>query len=240
MVAGECRETNRRDLIMFVVLLYACLSYAIESISDPVLGIDVSHHQKMINWDTVKGQRVSFAYIKATEGSTFKDSLFKPNYDQAKKAGVLVGAYHYFTFCSSARDQFRNFAQNAMVVTGDLPPAVDVEFVGNCRKRPSKDSLHSELRYFLEKIRLEYGVIPLIYTTEDFYERYRLDLLGNYHFWIRSIDKRPRIKNKNLVIWQYQIGKIGGIKSDVDLNIFLSKIADFNKVKKTPSDESQR
>ena len=221
MVAGECRETNRRDLIMFVVLLYACLSYAIESISDPVLGIDVSHHQKMINWDTVKGQRVSFAYIKATEGSTFKDSLFKPNYDQAKKAGVLVGAYHYFTFCSSARDQFRNFAQNAMVVTGDLPPAVDVEFVGNCRKRPSKDSLHSELRYFLEKIRLEYGVIPLIYTTEDFYERYRLTCSAI----IISGSAVTNVQESKIRTWlsgKYQIGKIGWIKSYVDMNIFLS------------------
>lgn len=221
---------NRRSLIIFV-LFCDCLTYAIESTTDLVLGIDVSHHQKTINWDTVKGQSVSFAYIKATEGSTFKDSLFESNYDHAKKAGVLVGAYHYFTFCSSARDQFRNFVENATAVNGDLPPAIDVEFVGNCKKRPSIDLLHNELGYFLEKIQLEYGVTPLIYTTEDFYERYKLNRFDKCHFWIRSINKRPKINSKNMVIWQYQVGKIDGINNNVDLNFFLLNIDNFNRVK---------
>lgn len=222
---------KKNRIILLVVLFNYFLTYAIDTSTDAVLGIDVSHHQKAINWDTVKEQKISFAYIKATEGSTFRDSLFKSNYNLAKKAGVLVGAYHFFTFCSSARDQFRNFVQNAMAVVGDLPPAVDVEFLGNCRKRPSIDSLHKELRYFLEKIRLEYGVTPIIYTTEDFYERYRLDQFDEYHFWIRSINKPPRFNSGNLVIWQYRVGKINGIKNDVDLNYFLFNIDEFNRVK---------
>lgn len=142
---------NRKGLIIISVLFYHCLSCAIDNTTGLVLGIDVSHHQKTINWDTVKGQSIAFAYIKATEGGTFKDSLFKCNYDRAKRAGVLVGAYHFFTFCSSARDQFRNFVQNATAVAGDLPPAVDVEFLGNCRKRPSIDSLHKRVKVFFGK-----------------------------------------------------------------------------------------
>ncbi len=224
-------KVSRRSLIILIVLFYSYLTYAIDSTSDPVLGIDVSHHQRRINWDTVKGQSVSFAYIKATEGSTFKDSLFESNYNHAKKAGVLVGAYHYFTFCSSARDQFRNFVKNATAVTGDLPPAVDVEFIGNCKKRLSIDSLHNELRYFLEKTQLEYGVTPIIYTTEDFYDLYKLNQFDEYHFWVRSINKRPKIKTKNMLIWQYQIGNINGVNSDVDLNYFLLNIDSFNRVK---------
>lgn len=139
---------KRRGLVISIILLVYFLTFAIKDTSEQILGIDVSHHQKKINWDAVKEQGVSFVYIKATEGSTLKDSLFRYNYDHAKNAGVLVGAYHYFTFCSSAKDQFRNFVENTIASPGDLPPAIDVEFVGNCRKRPSIDSLHNELRNF--------------------------------------------------------------------------------------------
>lgn len=220
-----------KTLIILIVIFYFSLTYASNDTSDFILGIDVSHHQKTINWDTVKGQGVSFAYIKATEGSDFNDTLFKSNYVCAKNAGILVGAYHFFTFCSSAKDQFKNFSENVLAVFGDLPPAVDVEFVGNCKKRPSIDSLHKELSYFLVKIQHVYGVSPLIYTTEDFYERYKLNLFDNYHFWIRSINKRPQIKIKNLVIWQFNIGNMNGISKNV-MNIFLLNIHDFNRVNK--------
>jgi hypothetical protein len=33
-------------------------------------GIDVSHYQGTINWNTVKANGVSFAFIKATEGTS--------------------------------------------------------------------------------------------------------------------------------------------------------------------------
>ncbi len=42
----------------------------------PVRGIDVSHHQKSIDWENVADQGIAFAYIKATEGRDFKDSRF--------------------------------------------------------------------------------------------------------------------------------------------------------------------
>ncbi len=36
----------------------------------PVRGVDVSHYQGDINWETLASQDISFAFIKATEGSS--------------------------------------------------------------------------------------------------------------------------------------------------------------------------
>ena len=60
------------------------------------LGTDVSHYQGTgINWTTVKNAGVSFAWCKATEGTTYTDVTYLLNTTNAKAAGVLVGAYHF-------------------------------------------------------------------------------------------------------------------------------------------------
>jgi len=55
----------------------------------PVQGIDVSHHQGEIDWARLAGPRVRFAYIKASEGATFRDPRFVANWRGA--ATLLPG-----------------------------------------------------------------------------------------------------------------------------------------------------
>lgn len=63
----------------------------------PVKGIDISRYQGDIDWDVLsKEDHVQFAFIKATEGSTYQDDLFTQNWEAAEAAGVFVGAYHFF------------------------------------------------------------------------------------------------------------------------------------------------
>ena len=45
----------------------------------PVRGVDVSHYQGDIDWQVLAGQQIRFAYIKATEGSSYTDELFAVN-----------------------------------------------------------------------------------------------------------------------------------------------------------------
>src|ERR1044072_1039715 len=64
-------------------------------------GIDVSKFQREINWEAVKQMqvekiRISFTFIKATEGITRQDAAFKRNWQKAGKAGLVRGAYHFF------------------------------------------------------------------------------------------------------------------------------------------------
>ncbi len=61
------------------------------------LGIDVSHYQGSINWVSVAGSGITFAWAKATEGATSggDDATFTANAANAKAAGIPIGAYHF-------------------------------------------------------------------------------------------------------------------------------------------------
>ncbi len=60
------------------------------------LGVDVSSYQGgSINWTSVKGDGVVFAWAKATEGTGVIDADFVVNQNNGKAAGVYMGAYHF-------------------------------------------------------------------------------------------------------------------------------------------------
>lgn len=61
-------------------------------------GIDVSHHQGIIDWVAVaQDAAIQFVYIKATEGSTHLDSMYERNIREANLVGLNVGSYHYLS-----------------------------------------------------------------------------------------------------------------------------------------------
>lgn len=94
-------------------------------------GIDVSHHQGIIDWDLVASDStIRFVYIKASEGSDLRDSLYTYNLQEARRVGISVGSYHYLTSSSSVRAQYVNFATYALPEDQDLIPMVDVEAQG--------------------------------------------------------------------------------------------------------------
>ncbi|HKN97283.1 MAG TPA: GH25 family lysozyme, partial [Pseudonocardiaceae bacterium] len=58
-------------------------------------GLDVSHHQGTVNWRAVAAEGATFAYLKATEGTTFVDGQFSRNAAGSRAAGLFRGAYHF-------------------------------------------------------------------------------------------------------------------------------------------------
>src|ERR1043166_1347174 len=104
----------------------------------PVRGVDVSHHQGTIDWSAVKTAGITFAYIKATEGTRYQDPAFVQNWSGAAGSGIVGGAYHFFTRDAPGEKQAENFLRVAPVDSNTLPPAIDLEFSGyNRHRRPS-------------------------------------------------------------------------------------------------------
>ena len=54
---------------------------------------------------------ISFAFIKATEGSTYVDPNFKTNWEQAAQTELYMGAYHFFSFESPGMSQAEHFSR---------------------------------------------------------------------------------------------------------------------------------
>lgn len=89
-----------KKIITIVLSLTASLAFT--AMAQRPLGIDVSHYQGSITWTSVAGSGITFAWCKATEGTTYTDSTYAFNTSNGKAAGVYMGAYHFEHAESSA------------------------------------------------------------------------------------------------------------------------------------------
>lgn len=191
----------------------------------PVHGVDVSHYQGEIDWEQFREQGVEFAFIKATEGSSFADERFEENWANAKAAGLYTGAYHFFSFDSPPASQAEHFIAVAGDLSGALPPVVDIEYYGDKREHPpEKARVVSGLQELLDALEEEYGVKPIIYTTYTVYNKYIRSGFQEYPLWIRNVYYPPVDTGRKWTFWQYSdTGKLKGAEGTekyVDLNVF--------------------
>jgi len=193
-----------------------------------VIGVDVSRHQGRIDWRTLAGSGIGFAYIKASEGATFRDANFATNWSESALAGVLRGAYHFFTQCRSGADQAQNFIATVQRHPQALPHVIDAEHMGPCRTGPAVADVVQEIEAFLALIEAHYGRRPLIYTTSEFHDVYLKGRLAGERFWLRSLVVPPRFGGRPWTLWQYHNrGRRPGITGAVDLNAFNGSRPDF-------------
>lgn len=191
----------------------------------PVRGIDVSHHQGDIDWKKVAADDVAFAIIKATEGGDHVDSRISQNLGEAFDAGLAVGAYHFFTFCRPGIEQAANFISTVPKDLRLLPPAVDIEFHGNCPERPTPERLRAELMAFLEPVEAHFGKQAVIYLPDEAAIRYRSVMPERPH-WVRSLREHP--DQTDWIYWQYSDkGRVDGIEGDIDLNVLRGDRSDL-------------
>lgn len=181
----------------------------------PVLGVDVSHHLGHIDWRAVAADGISFAYLKATQGTGFVDPRFATNLRGAKSVGLRAGGYHYFTLCGAGGPQ----AGHYLSVIGThitLPPAVDVEFIGNCSPGPSRPDLLRELGAFIEAVEARTGERVVVYLHPDLEQHYRIAEDLDRRQWVRSLGRKPA---RDWWIWQKSdSAHIDGIGAPADLN----------------------
>lgn len=200
-----------------------------------IQGVDVSHHNPILNWPEVKSQNIHFAYIKATEGITHDDRNFIYNYHQAKESNVKIGAYHFYSFGVSGRDQAKHFIRVAKYETGDLIPAIDVE---HSPSNPyTKDSAFikmviKELMILENELYEHYGVRPIIYTNRDCYHLYIKENFPENYIWLSGPDEEPKDEEiKNWIIWQFtHKGELPGIVGNVDFNYFRYSYDRLNEI----------
>lgn len=193
-------------------------------------GIDISHHQKAIDWANVaavdsKGNCIKFAFIKATEGITRQDLHFSSNWKNSKKAGLIRGAYHYYYPTRDATKQAENFISEVELTAGDLPPVLDIEV----SKGKSKEEIVEGALIWCKAVEEHYGIKPIIYTNPVFYEKYLKDDFDDYPLWIAHYYKeKPRMQHREWIFWQHtDCAIIKGIDKPVDLNVFNGDLDDL-------------
>lgn len=184
----------------------------------PILGIDVSAHNGMMNLDAAAKAGVDFIFIKASEGKTFRDENFAINYDKAQRVGLKIGVYHFFRFDVDGISQAHNLCRVLGHRSPDLGVAIDVEEHGN-PKVDNDETIRREILQMAEYLNLR-GYRVTLYTNRDGYYRFfdNVDFIG-FPLWICSFSQNPI--NADWTFWQYDHhGRVAGIKTDVDLNTF--------------------
>jgi lysozyme len=194
----------------------------------PIRGIDVSHHQGSVDWNKARAAGIRFAYIKATEGADFTDAKFADHWRESGSAGIVHGAYHFFTLGTSGQSQAANFIAHVPVDENSLAPAIDLEFSGyNRERRPSAADFQRELSAFWDAIVERYGKVPVVYTANDFQKQY-LGAMPIERLWIREVIFLPA---SGWTFWQFSPrGRVSGVPGFVDLNVFRAGDVEFEKI----------
>ncbi|MGB0933592.1 MAG: glycoside hydrolase family 25 protein [Lishizhenia sp.] len=189
------------------------------------LGIDVSHHQGKIDWETVflsepNKDSIQFVYCKATESKSHIDKEWTRNRNWLLKHNIKNGAYHFFASKSYPIPQAKHFLSIWQKRDGDLPPVLDVETEGF-----SDSDLIEKMKVWLETVELNSGMRPIIYTSYHFYTSKFKEHFPKHKFWIAAYSRKPKsLEDKNIIHWQFsERGKVNGINENVDLNV--SKIS---------------
>ena len=206
-------------------------------------GIDISHHQGKIKWNTID-TTIKFTIIKATEGTDFKDKCFDYNWKEIKNTHIYRGAYHYFRPNKSGIEQAKFFLKTVNFQKGDIIPVIDIEKMNYkityVYKKRGKKTIrvkcikvqnviaYNNLRDMIDYIYKVLHVKPILYTSTSHWKSYYDKLFINEHHHILWIaDYRKKVVNPNIpkswtdwTIWQYSPKyKIKGLNKCVDINI---------------------
>lgn len=196
-----------------------------------IKGIDVSHWQGAIDWAKVKTDGVIFAFIKATQGTSYsKEDYFRNNAPRALGSGIHVGAYHYgvFSTVQEAKAEAAYFLSVIKDFKLTYPVVLDLE---ENKKGASKDQLTDAAIVFLEALE-NAGYFAMLYTGKSFLET-QLDeaRLKPYALWVARYNS---FLGRSADIWQFtSSGSVNGISGNVDVNWsyrdFAAEIEAMNK-----------
>lgn len=213
-----------------------------------ITGIDVSSWQgNNIDWSKVKTSGISFAFIKATEGSSYTNPNFQRDWRETRHHNICRGAYHFFDPRVPVKKQVAHFVSTVKELhEGDLPPMLDLETESWWQSIPPADRLPLVIAW-LQAVEEKLGLPPIIYTG-FYFARDILRTSGHrellkYKLWTAHYTKAPgpliAPPWKTWTFWQYtDRGRVPGIISDVDKNRFagtredllrMCKLSDINR-----------
>jgi len=216
-----------------------------EDANDGVYGVDVSHHNGQVEWPKLASSGVKFVYIKASQGTNFRDPRFDANWRASANAGVVRGAYHFLGAEGDGAEQARSYlaliAKSGGLLANDLTPVLDLEWdferVGSARvDRWSKvpaDQIAKAVKAWIDTVQTATGRRPIIYTSASWWnERMAGSMqLKDYQHWVADYRQSsinagaPKsVRQHAYQIWQFtDVGGVDGASVKLDVNRLKGK-----------------
>jgi GH25 family lysozyme M1 (1,4-beta-N-acetylmuramidase) len=195
-------------------------------------GIDVSHYDGTVTWTTVRNAGITFAFTKATEGTTFTDATLNTNIAGMKQAGIIPGAYHFGHPGIDATAQANHFTNAVRIANGGnfsglLQLVLDLEVTDN--RTPAQ--VWAWTQTFVARVQAVTGRPCIIYTGFYFWR----DRVGNPNnnlgcpLWLAAYVSESQTgaltpqawQSVGWAFWQYtSTGRVPGVTGNVDRNYF--------------------
>jgi len=196
-----------------------------------LFGIDVSHHQGVIDWSKVAAAGVKYTFLKASEGSSFKDRRFNSNRSGSTSVGIPCGGYHFMRPNAPVDRQITNFVSSiGSMREGELPPVLDIE-VPEIWRNLSLNQRVKIIRQWLDGVEDALSVKPIIYLSSSFAGEVLNSQawLKDYLLWLahysRAANPRtpePWKSSSGWTFWQFsETGRLEGLADRfIDFNWF--------------------
>lgn len=204
--------------------------------ADYTLGMDVSHHQRPIDWQQVAAAGYRYVFVRATYGSHRKDRRFAEHWDGAKAAGLLVSSYHFMRTTDPVDKQIDLWLEVLGDRALDLPLALDVEndpTPGD--NAPMSRAAWTEWTHgCLDRLAAAGHTRTIIYTAASFWNTnlLRSDRWAKHDLWVAhyTAAAQPRVPLdwSSWRFWQFTSkGAVPGATGNIDVNRFPGTEADL-------------
>ena len=194
------------------------------------VGIDLAEYQGDVDFSAVKDSGVDFVILRiggryySDEGKLYEDGRFDSYYEQAKAAGLKVGAY-FFSQSASVEEAVEEAEFVAAKLDGrdlDYPVAFDWEIIEDDDARTDNmggKTITAMAEAFCDAIEDE-GYDSIVYSsTSLMLQSYDFETMKDYEFWLADYREFPEMYY-DFAIWQYATdGEVDGVNGTVDLNI---------------------
>ncbi|HQY65128.1 MAG: hypothetical protein IPF92_03900 [Myxococcales bacterium] len=193
-----------------------------------VRGLDVSAYQSTVDFAKVKGAGREFVVMRVSAGTNV-DGRFAANWPNAKRAGLVRGAYQYF-YPSQDVDRQADLVISQLRAAGytsdDLPPVLDLE----TRDGLSAATVVARAKRWLARVEAALDVRPMVYTAA-FMSGVTGTNFSSYPLWVANYGVTcPELPSgwSKWLFWQdSSTGRIAGVTGDVDTDFFNGSLTEL-------------
>lgn len=186
------KRTRRVGLGIFLLVLVLFSSFLLvhwhenEQLKKyPIRGVTVDQSNGYIDFESLKNKRISFVYLKATQGAAYTDDSFDTNFERSQGSQLPIGVYHYFSFTSSPTAQFKNFVRQVKYNTGSLPICIQIQYYGTFDQSSVRwKTARKDVRYLSKLLRDYYKRPIVISATQQIIKSLQLKANAKTQFWL--------------------------------------------------------
>jgi lysozyme len=200
------------------------------------VGIDISHHNDLPDWSSIKNAGTYFTYIKLSEGVGTPDLKAKELVALARQNGFKIGYYHFCrpgsrnggsVFNDAIAEADEAVSRMSAIKMPDLPLVLDLEDEQNWDSVLARHDYLLWVNSFINRIKEKSGIESMIYSRKEYLDA-KLPPdhdLGKYRLWISHYSLTDCHKVvcpvgwTDWAIWQYCENGTIGSNSKLDINI---------------------